>query len=75
MKSYIKPSVSFMSLSASSAGGSVSCMNAADIGVIQDILGETIDPKRGFNMLEPCEIKYDIDIFCKFTSANLTFTS
>lgn len=75
MKSYMKPTVSFMPLSASSSGGSVSCSDPADIGLIEEILGMKIDPVNGFNALEPCKVPYDIEIFCKFTSANLTFTS
>ena len=71
----MKPTVSFLPLSASTSSGSVSCANPADIELIQEILGLPVDPVNGFSKYEACQTPYDIEIFCKFTSANLTFTS
>ncbi len=64
MKKYLKPTIVF---AAASAGGPSSCLNnAADLELIQDILGAGYDINSLFGIAETCEI--GVDYYCKYTS-------
>lgn len=70
MKSYIKPTISLVITNGN--GGYGSCVVKADEELIESILGGGIDlTSKSFGMNEPCEVHIPIDMYCKFTSADL----
>ena len=68
MKSYIKPTISLVITNGN--GGFGSCIVKADEELIESILGLELTP-NSFGMNEACVDKLPIDMYCKFTSADL----
>lgn len=68
MKSYMKPTIS-LAVTGNNASY-VSCIVKADIDLIESILGGSL-PSNAFGSNEPCGTDIPIDIYCKFTSAEL----
>lgn len=68
MKSYMKPTISLALTSGN--GGYGSCIVKADEELIESILGIELTP-NSFGMEEACSDKLPIDMYCKFTSADL----
>ncbi len=70
MKSYIKPTISLVVTNGN--GGFGSCVVKVDEELIESILGGVIDLNaNSFGMNESCAEKVPIDMYCKFTSADL----
>ena len=68
MQKYVKPTIS---LTASvSANGPAFCSVQADLDLIQAITGLKIT-ENSFAATEACKDQLPIDIYCKFTSAEL----
>lgn len=68
MQKYVKPTIS---LTASvSANGPAFCSVQADLDLIQSITGLQIT-ENSFAATEACKDQLPIDIYCKFTSAEL----
>lgn len=69
MKNYIKPTV-HLALDGTTSGTVSSCEVAADMQLIQSIVGGA-DADKIFNITEACEIGVALDMYCKFTSSEL----
>lgn len=69
MKSYMKPTIS-LAMIGSDAGSYSSCIVKADMDLIQSIIGIEI-PSNAFSLNEPCGTQLPIEMYCKFTSAEL----
>lgn len=69
MKSYIKPTIA-LAITGNDSGSYSSCIVKADLDLIESILGLEV-PSNGFSMTESCENQLPIDMYCKFTSAEL----
>lgn len=67
MNDYIKPTIKLAAASGSRASAS-SCGTSADMELIQSIVGGA-DADKIFNSNEGCEIPVELEMFCKFTSA------
>lgn len=69
MQKYVKPTISMTaSITPDQLG---TCMVQADLELIQSIVGNGIDMKDTFGMQEACAIQIPLDMYCKFTSAEL----
>ena len=68
MKTYVKPTLSLLSSEPTSQY--TSCIVKADLELIQSITGLEIT-KNSFAMTEPCQHQLPIDMYCKFTSAEM----
>lgn len=69
MKEYMKPTIAIAANSSSSIP--VFCAVQADLDIIASILGPEFDSSKIFGMKEACIQQIPIDIYCKFTSAEL----
>ncbi len=70
MKSYMKPTISLAITGYN--GGYGSCIVKADLDLLQSILGNDFTfSKNSFAMSEGCVEGIPVDIYCKFTSAEL----
>lgn len=69
MDNYIKPSIKLVADSGARASTN-SCSASADMDLIQSIVGG-VDADKTFGMGEACEIQIPLDMYCKFTSADL----
>lgn len=70
MKSYMKPTISLAITGGN--GGYGSCIVKADLDLLQSILGNDFTfSKNSFAMSEDCVEGIPVDIYCKFTSAEL----
>lgn len=69
MKKYTKPTIAIAANSSTSVP--VFCAVQADLDLIAGILGSGFDGKKIFGLDEPCEQPVPIDIYCKFTSAEM----
>ena len=69
MNNYVKPVVKLAVTDA--AGNTISCgTSGADMQLIQSIVGGA-NANENFGMGESCKIEVPLDMFCKFTSAEL----
>ncbi len=69
MNNYVKPTIKLAVADAS--GGVVSCgTTGTDMDLIQSIIGGA-DAEKTFGLGEPCEIQIPLDMYCKFTSAEM----
>ena len=71
MNNYVKPVIRLTQ--SSGARGVSSCMSEADMELIQSIVGGA-DANKTFGMAEECEIQIPLEMYCKFTSAELGAT-
>lgn len=71
MKSYMKPTVS-LAMIGSNSDALGSCIVKADLDLIQSIVGGA-DANKTFGQYEACEIQIPLEIYCKFTSAEMGF--
>lgn len=71
MNNYVKPVIRLAQ--SSGARGVSSCMSEADMELIQSIVGGA-DADKTFGMTEECEIQIPLEMYCKFTSAELGAT-
>lgn len=69
MKKYIKPTIS-LAITSDDSGFLGSCIVKADMDLLESILGGSF-PSDAFGMAEACGTQIPIDIYCKFTSAEL----
>lgn len=70
MKSYMKPTISLVVTNGN--GGFGSCVVKVDEELIESILGGVIDlTPDSFGLNEACKHQVPIDMYCKFTSADL----
>ncbi len=68
MNDYIKPTIKLAS--AASPRGISSCSTTGeDMELIQSIVGGGVDADKIFNSNEGCLIPVELEMFCKFTSA------
>lgn len=68
MNNYIKPTIR-LAANASSRSSISSCdTTATDMELIQSIIGGA-DADQVFNSNEDCRIAVELDMYCKFTSA------
>ncbi|MBR2867758.1 MAG: hypothetical protein IKB88_01670 [Clostridia bacterium] len=68
MNNYIKPVIKLATVDAS--GNVVSCgTTEEDMNLILDLVGANKDTAFGLN--EQCDFKVPLDMYCKFTSAQL----
>lgn len=70
MSQYTKPSIMFLAAGTNSAS-TTSCFTKADMDLITSIIGPDIDISTAFGMNESCVNPLPIDMYCKFTSAEL----
>lgn len=68
MQKYVKPTISLTA--SESANGPAFCSVQADLDLIQAITGLQIN-ENSFAATEACKHQLPIDIYCKFTSAEL----
>lgn len=69
MNNYVKPAIKLATVDAN--GNTVSCGTTGnDMQLIQSIVGGA-DASKTFGMGEPCEIQLPLDMYCKFTSAEM----
>lgn len=69
MNKYIKPTIKLAS-TASARSTASSCSAAEDMDLIQEIIAGTgADPNTVFNSNEGCQTPIELDMYCKFTSA------
>lgn len=69
MNNYVKPAIRLVTTDAN--GNVVSCgTTAEDMALIQGIIGGA-DAKDTFGMGEECKIELPLDMYCKFTSAEM----
>lgn len=69
MNDYIKPTIKLVAASGSRSS-TTSCSTAADMDLIQSIVGG-VDANKTFGMGEACEIQVPLDMYCKFTSTEM----
>ena len=69
MKAYMKPTIS-LAVTNSGSGFLGSCIVKADMDLIESIIGGPF-PSDAFGIAEACVNPIPIDIYCKFTSAEL----
>lgn len=69
MKQYTKPTIAI----AANLGNTnpVFCDVKADLDLIEGIVGEDIDWDKAFAVTEACSEGIILDMYCKFTSAEL----
>lgn len=71
MKSYIKPTIA-LAITGNDSGSYSSCIVKADMDLLESILGGSYDDfSKAFATTEPCSPQIPIEIYCKFTSAQL----
>lgn len=70
MKSYIKPTIA-LAITGNDSGSYSSCIVKADMDLLESILGGSIDFSKAFATTEPCSSPIPIEMYCKFTSAEL----
>lgn len=69
MKNYVKPTIKLATVSAN--GSTVSCSTTgSDMELIQSIVGGA-NANDTFGMGEACLIQLPLDMYCKFTSAEM----
>ncbi len=70
MKDYIKPTFTLASLfPVALAAGSDCAVNSVDVKDMLENGFKLPYVETAFGMNEACDTKYDIDMYCKFTSA------
>ena len=69
MDNYIKPAIRLVADSGARAA-TTSCSTSGDMDLIQSIVGGA-EKDDIFGMNEPCKINIPLDMYCKFTSAEL----
>lgn len=70
MNQYVKPIIKLAGTATNSSSAG-SCYTKADMELIASIIGQPIDVNTAFGINEACIDKLPIDIYCKFTSAEL----
>lgn len=70
MSQYTKPSIMFLAAGTNTASTG-SCFTKADMDLITSIIGPGVDSSTAFGMQEACAVQLPIDMYCKFTSAEL----
>lgn len=70
MNQYVKPIIKLAGTATNSSSAG-SCYTKADMELIASIVGQPIDVNTAFGINEACIDKLPIDIYCKFTSAEL----
>ena len=69
MKNYVKPTIKLATIGAD--GSTVSCSTTeSDMDLIQSIVGGA-NANDTFGMGEACLIEVPLDMYCKFTSAEM----
>ena len=69
MNNYVKPAIRLVTTDAN--GNVVSCgTTGTDMDLIQSIIGGA-DAEKTFGLGESCEIELPLDMYCKFTSAEM----
>lgn len=69
MKNYVKPTIKLATIGAD--GSTVSCSTTeSDMDLIQSIVGGA-NANDTFGMGESCLIELPLDMYCKFTSAEM----
>lgn len=66
----MKPTISLAVTSASAVAVGDCSISGADLELIKSIVGDA-DMKKVFAATESCEIPVALDMYCKFTSAEL----
>lgn len=76
MSKYTKPTISLISLNATSAVASSCSSSTTDAEMIKDILiSMGLDPSKAFSSYEPCSEPFDFEGYCKFSSSIQVFFS
>lgn len=76
MSKYTKPTISLISLNATSAVASSCSTSTADADMVKEILiSMGYDPNNAFSSYEPCSEPFDFEDYCKFTSGVQVFFS
>lgn len=70
MNQYVKPIIKLAGTATNSSSAG-SCYTKADLDLISNIVGSDINVNTAFGMNEACIDKIPIDMYCKFTSAEL----
>jgi hypothetical protein len=69
MKNYVKPTIKLATIGAD--GSTISCSTTeSDMNLIQSIVGGA-NANDTFGMGESCLIELPLDMYCKFTSAEM----
>ena len=68
MSQYIKPGIKFVSLNVAAISASNCTTSGEDLKLIEEVFGIT-DWDKAFSTIEPCTEGYQIEAYCKFTSA------
>ena len=69
MKEYMKPTIAIAANSRSA--NPVFCAVQADLDLIKNIVGDGFDWDKAFAITEACMEGIPLEIYCKFTSAEL----
>ena len=70
MNQYVKPIIKLAGTTTNSSSAG-SCYTQADMELISSIVGQNVDINTAFGPNEACVNKIPIDMYCKFTSAEL----
>lgn len=70
MNQYVKPIIKLAGTTTNSSSAG-SCYTKADMELIAGIVGPDVDINTAFGPNEACVNKLPIDMYCKFTSAEL----
>lgn len=70
MNQYVKPIIKLAGTTTNSSSAG-SCYTKADMDLIESIVGQKVNSNTAFGINEACVDKIPIDMYCKFTSAEL----